>query len=170
MFLKADCESSRKYPNPSCPAVFFLIKSISILDSDKNWKNMFQKYKSAALIGLLLHLIIYSTVIAAAQNDAKSTENIKADIAAHAAAAHDSKITIKLKDGSKLKGYISSAKDVSFVLTNEETGKSTEISYLQVKQVKKRNSSNGKKIFVRATIIVGVIFLYGLYLSRSSEY
>ena len=124
---------------------------------------MFKKYVSLALVGLLLNLIFYSTAMANTEKDAKFAEKVKANIA-KLGTGQDAKVEIKLKDGTKLKGYVSEVKDSGFVLTNENTGISNEIPYLQVKQVKGNNLSLG----VRIAIGIGVILAIGALLALTA--
>ena len=113
---------------------------------------MFRKYVSLALIGLVLNLTFYSTAMANTEKDAKFAEKVKANIA-KLGTGKDVKVEIKLKDSTKLKGFVSEVKDSGFVLTSEETGMSKEISYLQVKQVKGGNSKTGQRIFAIFAVV-----------------
>ena len=130
---------------------------------------MGKKYLSAALVVLLLNLAFYSTAAADTDNDARFAEKVKASVI-RLGADENSKIEIKLKDGTKLKGYLSKVKESGFVLIREKTGASEEIQYSQVRQIKGQNFSNGRKILVRASIIIGALLLYGYLLSRSSDF
>ena len=116
---------------------------------------MFRKYISLALVGLLLNLTFYSTAMANTEKEAKFAEKVKANIA-KLGTGKDAKVEIKLKDGTKLKGYVSEVKDSGFVLTNENTGISNEIPYLQVKQVKGGNSKTGQRLFA-IVLVVGLL-------------
>jgi len=118
---------------------------------------MFRKYVSLALIGLLLNLTFYSTAMADTEKDAKFAEKVKANIA-KLGTGKVAKVEIKLKDGTKMKGYVSEAKVSSFVLTSEDNGMSKEIPYLQVKQVKGQNLSTGETFLIRV-FIIGVLLL-----------
>jgi hypothetical protein len=70
----------------------------------------------------------------------------------------EAKVQVKLKDGTKLKGFISEITDDYFVVTNEKDGQSTAIPYPQAKQVKGNNLSTGATI----AIAVGVALLLGI--------
>jgi hypothetical protein len=118
---------------------------------------MFKKHISLALVGLLLNLAFYSTAMATnTQNDAKFAEKVKTNIA-KLGTGKNAKAKIKLKDGTKLKGYVSEFKDSGFALTNEETGISKEILYSQVEQIKGQNLSNNEKFLLK-------FFAFGLLL------
>ena len=62
------------------------------------------------------------------------------------------KAKIKLRSGEKLKGYISSAGENDFTLTDKKTGQSKTIAYSDVDEIKKPGLSQGMKI----AIIVGI--------------
>lgn len=58
----------------------------------------------------------------------------------------NSKIKLKLKDGTKLKGYISEINDNQFVVIEEKTGQNVSVSYNQVNQAKGNNWSQKQVI------------------------
>ena len=62
------------------------------------------------------------------------------------------KAKVKMRSGEKLKGYISSAGENDFVLTDKKTGQSKTIAYSDVDEIKKPGLSQGMKI----AIIVGI--------------
>lgn len=119
---------------------------------------MFRKYVSLALVGLLLNLTFYSTAMANTEKEAKFAEKVKANIA-KLGTGQDAKIEIKLKDGTKLKGYVSEVKESSFIVMNEKTGMTSEVPYPQVKQVKGNNLSNGVKIAIGLIILILILAL-----------
>ena len=45
-------------------------------------------------------------------------------------------VRVKLRDGTKLAGYVSEANENSFVIVDSKTGAATNVPYPQVKQVK----------------------------------
>lgn len=94
-------------------------------------------------------------VIAGTENEAKFVEKVKTNIAKLGTGA---KVQIKLKDGTKLKGYVSEVKDSGFLLTSDDTGMSKEILYPQVKQAKGNNSKTSQRILVVASV-VGLLIL-----------
>jgi hypothetical protein len=67
------------------------------------------------------------------------------------------RIEVKLRDKTKIKGYVQEIAEDHFVVVDDRTGVTTTIAYPQVKQVKSHNLSTGAKyaIFV---LIMGVIF------------
>lgn len=121
------------------------------------------------LVALLLNLALYSTTTASTVKDDKFAERVKINVA-KLGTGKDVKVVVKLKDGTKLKGYVSEIKDSGFVVVNEKTKTDIEVLFSEVEQVKGQNHSNGKKIFLRTAIIIGALLLYGFYFSRSSDY
>lgn len=129
------------------------------------FKLVYQKYLSLVLIGSLL-LMLASTPVAAA-----TTKEEKA--AAHAAKVKteigklgtgpDAQIRVKLRDKTKLSGYVSQANADSFVITDPKTGTATKVPYPNVTQAKGKNLSTGAIIAITAGIAVGVTLLV-LYL------
>ena len=61
--------------------------------------------------------------------------------------------TIKLNDGSKVKGYVYSAGDEDFVIRNRETDAPTTIRYADVKSV---DDNRGHSVARNVLIIVGI--------------
>jgi hypothetical protein len=64
------------------------------------------------------------------------------------------KAKIKLRSGEKLKGYISSAGENDFVLTDKKSGKTTTIAYADVDEVGKPGLSQGTKIALIVVVAV----------------
>lgn len=73
---------------------------------------------------------------------------------------------VKLRDKTKLKGFIRSADSNDFVLVNPQTGTATTIEYSAVKQVKGNNLSTGAKIAIGLGIAAGVIIFLHLLFGR----
>ena len=64
------------------------------------------------------------------------------------------KAKIKLRSGEKLKGYISSAGENDFVLTDKKSGQAKTIAYSDVDEVKKPGLSQGTKIALIVVVAV----------------
>lgn len=128
----------------------------------------FKKLLSFALVGLILNLALYSTAKADVSlvKVAKFAEQVKANIA-QLGTGKDAKIEIKLKDGTKLKGYVSAAKDTSFILVTEDTGMSKEIPYPQVQKAKGKNSKTGLRILA-VVAVVGLLVLLSYGAARGN--
>lgn len=111
------------------------------------------------LIGLILNLAFYTTKANTIDNgkEAKFAEKVKQSVA-KLGVGKDSKVQVKLKDGTKLKGYISEISDEYYVVTNEKTGQTTIIPYPQTKQIKGSNYS-GLTIAITIGFVILIIIL-----------
>lgn len=124
-------------------------------------KDMFKKYVSLALVGLLLNLTFYSTAMANTEKNAKFAEKIKASIA-KLGIGKESRVKVKLRDKTKINGYISEITEDSFTVVNEKTNSVTKIPYSQVKQVKGSNLSLGVRIAIVFAVFIAIGVLFAL--------
>jgi hypothetical protein len=69
----------------------------------------------------------------------------------------EASLEVRLKDKTKLKGYISEAGDDHFVLVEAGTNRQVTIPYHQVQQGKGHNLNTGVKVL----IVIGILFLVG---------
>lgn len=69
------------------------------------------------------------------------------------------RVKVKLRDKSKIEGYVSAADGEGFTVTNPKTGIATPIAYPEVKSVKGNNLSTGAKIAIGAGIAAAVILI-----------
>ena len=129
---------------------------------------MFKKYLTLILTVLLINLSFSTFALAEtkAEKEAKFAEKVKTQIT-KLGVGTEAKVEVKLKDGTKLKGYVSNIGDESFSVTNDKTGAVSEIPYPNAKQIKGNNLSTGATIL----IAVGIIFAIGiiLYLNESTR-
>jgi len=88
------------------------------------------------------------------EKETRFAEKVKEGISKLGTGA-EARIEVKLRDTTKLKGYIVEASDESFVIADEKTSSTCRVAYSQVKQVKGNNLSKSAKI----AIGVGVILL-----------
>ena len=78
------------------------------------------------------------------------------------------KVTVKMKDGSKLRGSISQILDDSFDVTLAKAPQSSIISYRDVESVKRRGWTNSAKVALGVGIGVGaVVVVIGILVSSS---
>jgi Flp pilus assembly protein TadB len=111
---------------------------------------MSKKLLSLTLVGLLLHAVNAAPVMAFAQagQGERRIEKIKADVAKRV--GKKNRVTVKLQDGSKLKGRITQAGEDSFKLTDAKTGQTSTLAYRDVTKVE------GQGISLAAKIALGV--------------
>lgn len=129
---------------------------------------MIKKIIVAPLLLLILNLVITPTVWASgnAEKEAKLAEKVKLGIA-KLGAGKDSKVKLKLKDGTKLKGYISEINEDGFLVQNEKTDESVSVPYSNVKQVK-GNNLRGDVIAIIAVIALIAIPLL-IYVAQKEK-
>jgi len=122
---------------------------------------MFKKSLSLALVGALIFTLVGVTPVLAkskAEKEAERAAKVKAGIA-KLGVGKDARIAVKLRDKTKLSGYINRAEADFFVMMDDKTGTSTEIPYPEVTQVKGHNLSTGAKIAIGVAIGVGAAAL-----------
>ena len=60
----------------------------------------------------------------------------------------ETRVKVKLRSGSEMKGRITQSGDNSFTLTDEKTGSHSDIAYADVMNVEGRGMSKKKKMFI----------------------
>jgi small nuclear ribonucleoprotein (snRNP)-like protein len=121
---------------------------------------MLKKIVTIVLIGLVMNLAVFAET--KEDKALKRAEKVKANVT-KLGTGKDARVEVKLKDGTKLKGYISEINENGFVVMNEKTGIATTVAYPQTKQVKGNNLSTGVKIAIGVGIFLVVVFLIGAY-------
>ena len=122
---------------------------------------MLKKAFCLLLISSIMIVTGGSRLALAADSKAKEaafTEKVKAAIA-KLGTGPSAQVEIKLRDKSKLRGYIKEANEERFVLVSTVTGDSTEVAYPQVKQVKGNNLSTGAKVAIGVGIAIVILIL-----------
>jgi hypothetical protein len=100
-----------------------------------------------------------------ADRDARFAERIKTAIVQFGS-GQASVVNIKLRDKTRVTGYVSEIGDTSFVVTDLKTAVTTTVAYPDVVQVKGNNLSTRTKIIISAAIIAGVAIT--LYIVRGA--
>lgn len=72
----------------------------------------------------------------------------------------NARVEIKLRDKTKLRGYISEAGEDSFVVVDAKTGKLIRVNYPAVKQVKGNNLHLGVKIAIGVAIVIVAFIVF----------
>ena len=121
---------------------------------------MFKKLMSLSLAVLLLNLAGMTTVYAASKEEkqARFAEKVKSNVM-KLGTGEAARVKVKLRDKTKLVGYISSAGEDNFTVTNPKTGIATMIAYPDVKSVQGNNLSTGAKIAIGVGIAATIIFI-----------
>jgi hypothetical protein len=94
------------------------------------------------------------------EKDARFAQKIKSEIA-KLGTGSDARVEVKLRDKTKLRGYISEVGHESFAIVDDQTGSATTVTYPQVKQVKGNNLSTGANIAITIGIILALAIIIG---------
>ena len=121
---------------------------------------MFKKLLSLSLVALLINLAGVSPAYAASKEEkqARFAEKVKASVL-KLGTGEAARVKIKLRDKTKLAGYISAADGEGFTVVDSKTGMATTIAYPQVKSVQGHNLSTGAKIAIGVGIAAAIIFI-----------
>jgi hypothetical protein len=120
---------------------------------------MKRKYLVVALVALLLQSFAGLSVAAQtqAQQDAQLLEGVKVKVA-RLGVGEQARVTVRLKDGTKLKGYISQAKDSEFVVRDRQTDAPSVVPYGDVARVESnRGHSTARNVAIGTAIGVGSV-------------
>jgi hypothetical protein len=123
-----------------------------------------RKLLSIVLIGLLVFLASGGQTMAqsSGRDEAKALDKIKAKIA-RLGVGEKARAQIKLRNGQKMKGYVSSVGQEDFAFTERKSGKTATVAYADVVEVKKPGLSTGAKIAIGVGIGVGVLAVVVVY-------
>ena len=105
----------------------------------------------------LAYAIVLSTLGPAAR--AQSTLNAETKAKAEVVDRlnkHETRVKVKLRNGSEVKGRLTQSSENSFTLTNEKTGNRSDIAYADVLNVEGRGMSKKKKTFIAIGVGVAV--------------
>lgn len=121
---------------------------------------MFKKYLTLFITIFVINLSLGASVFAKDSSDkeAEFAEKVKVNIT-KLGTGIDAKVKLKLKDGTKLKGYISQINADSFVVVNEKSGAISEVSYSSPKQVKGNNLSGGVALAIGIGLIAAFVII-----------
>lgn len=119
------------------------------------------------LLAVLVNITPSSPALAAKnpEKEAQFAEKVKTEIA-KLGTGPNARIELKLRDKSKLKGYISEVSEGSFVVVDDKTEAATTVPYPQVRQVKGNNLSMGVKIAIGVAIFVAVALILAPHIAQ----
>ena len=126
---------------------------------------MFKKYCVFALILLMFSTANIRTTFAISQteNQTSSAEKTKRTVA-KAGVGEKARVTVTLRDGAKLSGYINEARDNDFTLTDKKTKNPVTVLYADAVKIKRNKLSTAAKVGISIgigvaayVIVVGVI-------------
>jgi hypothetical protein len=132
---------------------------------------MFKKNLSLFLVGALL-FSLFATPAALARTKAEKEAALAAKVkdgVAKLGAGVDAKISVKLRNKTKLKGNVSRIEEDAFFITDAKTGAETRVAYGDVTQAKGNNLSTGAIIAIAAGVAVGVTLLIIYLMIKANE-
>lgn len=92
--------------------------------------------------------------------DARSTANLTAKVKADVASfgfGTEARVKVKLRDGRKLKGYISYAGDEKFAVIDPKSDDTTTVPYVDVAEIKRTKGSQSRAVLLGVAItLVGL--------------
>ena len=112
------------------------------------------------IVAVLLMQTVFMNQTFAETKEEKFAGKVKTEIA-KLGTGTDARIKVKLKDGSKIKGFVSEVSDNQFVVTNTETGQNTAVPYSGVKQVKGNNLSTGVTLLIGLGVLLAAVLIIG---------
>lgn len=136
---------------------YWLLPGLAPLDKLVTIASTMKKKYLLSVAILLLHLTLVLTAFAETRSDkeTRAAAKVKTNIT-KLGTGSDALVEVKLRDGTKVKGYVSEINDSTFIVVNDDTATSTEVPYSNAKQVKGNNLSTGKKIAIGVAIGVAV--------------
>ena len=114
----------------------------------------------------MINLSLSASVFAETPKEAKQAEKVKVNIT-KLGTGKNARVEVKLRDKTKLKGYVSEINKDNFVVIDDKTGASNEVAYSNAKQVKGNNLSSGVKIAIGIGVIVAVLLVVAYVLGGS---
>ncbi len=120
---------------------------------------MFRKFIVNLLVSTLFLSFIGVPSVAAKSKEEKAAEfaaKMKTEIA-KLGVGTDARIEIKLRDKTKLKGYVSKVGEESFAITDPNTGTETNVPYPNVTKATGKNTRIGKGTTITLLVVAGVL-------------
>lgn len=99
--------------------------------------------------------------------EAKFAAKVKREIA-RLGTGPDARIEVRLRDKTRVAGYVSDVAEDHFAVTDAATGTVTVVAYPQVKQAKGNNLTRGARIALGFAFVGAVILLIGLLITKAA--
>ncbi len=114
----------------------------------------------------LAHALVLTTLgpAARAQSSLNAETKAKAEVV-NRLNKKETRVKVKLRNGSEIKGRITQSSENSFTLTDEKTGNRSDIAYADVVNVEGRGMSKKKKMFIAigaAVVVFAALTAYAL--------
>ncbi len=122
---------------------------------------MLKKFLALAIIAALYLAVAYPASAASGSSSEKQTrfnEKVKQGVA-KLGVGPDAQVKLKLRDQTKLSGYISEANNESFVVVGRD-GNKTVVAYPDVTKLQGNNLTTKTKITIAAVIVGALAIIY----------
>lgn len=121
---------------------------------------MFKKLSHLALAGLVLNLFFVAPSVhgKTQADETKRVNKVRGQIA-RIGTGPKARVEIRLRDETKLKGFIGESDETRFVVVNTETGARTTLEYPQVQKVKSFRLASGFKIALGVGLAIGATLI-----------
>ena len=103
-----------------------------------------------------------------AEKEARFAGKVKSGIE-KLGAGRETRVEVKLRDKTRVKGFVSEIGENDFVVTDAKTGASNKVAYANVAQVKGNNLSTGAKIGIGIGIGAGITILILLLIMHAND-
>ncbi len=112
---------------------------------------------SLTLVALLMQMFFVNQTFAGTKEE-KLAEKVKTGVA-KLGTGPEAKIKVKLKDKTKIEGYITESNENQFLVMNSKTGQTIPVTYSSVKQVKGNNLSRGVIFTIGVLAFLVILFV-----------
>ena len=131
---------------------------------------MLKRTLAVLLVGVLIQLAFVQSASASSKEDkeVRLAQKVKAGVL-KLGKGSGARVRVKLKDKTRLVGYISEVKDDSFVLVNSKSGASTDVAYTNVAALQGHSLPTGVSVAIGIGIGVGLFFLITLILQATGH-
>ena len=119
---------------------------------------MLKKFVTLALAGALVCAQGGARAAAQAEKDSQTLAGVKAKIA-RAGTGETARVTVRLKDGTTRKGYVSEAREAEFVLRDLKNDAPTVIPYADAARVEINRPRPVRKYVLGTFATLGALFL-----------
>lgn len=122
---------------------------------------MGKKFTSLVVSSALVLFSCGTSVSAVSKEEkaAKFAAKVKASIT-RIGTGPAARVEVKLRDRTKLKGWVNEIREDHFTVIDDNTGVATAVAYPQVKQVKGNNLSTGTKIAIGVGIVLVIYAIF----------
>ncbi|HZS07128.1 MAG TPA: hypothetical protein VFD58_19990 [Blastocatellia bacterium] len=131
---------------------------------------MFRRCLCLLLISSLVSIVTVRPALADPQEEQKAQLARIKNSVARIGEGPDARVEVRLRDNTKLKGYIRESGEDYFIVRDPRAGKTTRVEYSQVAEVKAPRQFHVSPLVIRLAITAGTIaVIAGIAASRSSH-